>query len=70
MENSDFQKWLRQGLGRAAAYIQNESPAQYRAADVAKSLSAPLRRQQGRERGRLLLEGYRLWGELGEPAFG
>jgi hypothetical protein len=30
MEKSDFQKWLRQGLGRAAAYIQNESPAQYR----------------------------------------
>jgi len=30
MEISDFQKWLRQGLGRAAAYIRNENPAQYR----------------------------------------
>jgi hypothetical protein len=30
MKISDFQKWLRQGLGRAAAYIRNEDPAQYR----------------------------------------
>ncbi len=30
MANSDFEKWLRQGLGRAAAYIRNENPAQYR----------------------------------------
>jgi hypothetical protein len=30
MANFDFEKWLRQGLGRAAAYIRNESPARYR----------------------------------------
>src|SRR5258708_6818743 len=27
MENSDFQRWLRQGLGRAATFVQTEDPA-------------------------------------------
>lgn len=30
MENSDFQKWLRQGHGRAATFVQTEDPTQYR----------------------------------------
>lgn len=30
MEGSDFEKWLRQGLGRAATFIRTENPARYR----------------------------------------
>jgi hypothetical protein len=30
MANADFQKWLRQGLGRAATFLQTEDPAPHR----------------------------------------
>jgi hypothetical protein len=29
MANSDFEKWLKQGLGRAAAFVQAKDPVQY-----------------------------------------
>jgi hypothetical protein len=32
MANSDFEKWLRHGLGRAAAFVQAEDPVQYQEA--------------------------------------